>query len=90
MKITEKILLNNGFSKSDKCHYFDYCEYYKEITAKSGEPHYIRISEGSNTIGRDWWIHVDNDTRMTCGSIDLDTVEHFNTFMDLLDLDVKL
>jgi hypothetical protein len=91
MKITKKLLINNGFVENYNKYTYEY-EYGREVALKHNPEciYFLRIYEGSNTNGRDWWINVDNDLHMTCGNVDLNTVEHFNTFMDLLDLDFKL
>lgn len=95
MDITEKLLIDNGFEKIAECGFYN-GDFHGAVFRKT-VPHethyynyYLTIRDESNTPYRDWSIQVDNETHMTCGGIDLQTVEHFNTFMDLLDLDFKL
>ena len=89
--ITKELLLNNGF-RVDPYLPLSIDFYKKEIPLKSNSniKYRLTIWEESNTPGRDWCIQIDNEMCMSCGSLDLQTIEHFNTFMDLLDLDFKL
>ena len=97
MDITRELLFNNGFESSGD-HWEDgnFCSSifrkdvpHKDKTICSGNYHLTMWNE-SNTPYRSWSIQVDNEIYTSCGGIDLQTVEHFNTFMDLLDLDFKL
>lgn len=91
MDITGKLLSDNGFELDQRMLSNGVIEYKKEVPHKNGRYKYhLTVWDESNTPYRDWSIHVDNETHMTCGGIDLQTVEHFNIFMDLLDLDFKL
>jgi hypothetical protein len=91
MDITGKLLCDNGFELDQRMLSSGVIEYKKEVPHKNGRHKYhLTVWGESNTSYRDWSIQVDNETHMTCGGIDLQTVEHFNTFMDLLDLDFKL
>ena len=91
MDITKKILVDNGFELDQRMLSSGVVEYKKDVPHKT-RPHnyHLTIWDESNTPGRDFGIQVDDEMHMTCGAIDLQTVEHFNTFMDLLDLDFKL
>jgi len=44
----------------------------------------------SNTDNRDWTVHIDNDHLETIGSCDIQTIKHFNKFMDVLDIPYRL
>ena len=91
MNITKKILLRHNLQKTVK-QGLDWIEYECEANLKE-QPHIyyrIRIINCSNTVGRDWFVHVDNDVCMTCGSLDVQTIEQFNTFMNLLDINFQL
>lgn len=44
----------------------------------------------SNIPFREWHVHVDNEFAMTTGALDFQTVEQFNTFMDLLDINFQI
>lgn len=91
MDITKKLLIDNGFELDQRMLSNGVIEYKKDVPHKTC-PHkyHLTIWDESNTPGRDFSIQVDDEMHMTCGGIDLQTVEHFNTFMDLLDLDFKL
>lgn len=89
--ITDDILIKNGFEKK----YFDQLEYFyytKYVTLKSkpNVMYKLKIEEGSNTNDREWYMHVDNELSMTCGNLDIQTIYHFNQFLNLLDIDFKL
>lgn len=94
MDITKELLIDNGFEKVADRGYngeFYYSFFRKVVPHKTRACKYhLTIQNESNTPYRYWSIQVDNETHMTCGGIDLQTVGHFNTFMDLLDLDFKL
>lgn len=91
MKVTEKILLDNGFDKR-------YCDitkkdWYEKSVPVKGEPNrpvFLDISNNSNMPDREWYVHVDDDYRCTIGCVDFDTTKQFNTFMGVLDIDFKL
>lgn len=96
MNITEKILLRHNFNLQKIVKHGhdwpDWTEYECKANLKE-QPHIyyrIRIMNCSNTVGRDWFVHVDNDVCMTCGSLDVQTIEQFNTFMNLLDINFQL
>lgn len=44
----------------------------------------------SNTIDRDWSCHIDNNVHESVACVDIDTVEHFNKLMDLMDIEYRL
>ena len=91
MDITGKLLIDNGFELDQRMLSNGVIEYKKEVPHKNSRHKYhLTVWDESNTPYRDWSIQVDDEMHMTCGGIDLQTVEHFNTFMDLLDLDFKL
>lgn len=49
------------------------------------------IEKSTNiTDDREWYVHVDNELSMTCGNLDIQTIYHFNQFLNLLDIDFKL
>ena len=89
MKITEDILLNNGFHKYEK-QLRDYMDWDEYILVINDYEFFINVRNISNMVGRDWSVHVDNSNADSIGIVDIDTVEHFNDFMALLDIDFKL
>lgn len=44
----------------------------------------------SNTIDRDWSCHIDNNCRESVACVDIDTTEHFNKLMDLMDIEYRM
>lgn len=89
--ITRELLLEKGFEEDYK--FSQHFTFYKKDVPSKINPninYHLYLCEDSNTIGRDWMIQVDNERCMLCGSLDIQTRHHFNTFMDLLDLDFKI
>ena len=89
MKITEEILLNNKFERTS----IDYVSIFNRVVYNEmGAVKYsIDMRKGlSNMFGRDWVCHLDNDFFETIGSVDIDTVEQFNMFMELMEVPYKL
>lgn len=44
----------------------------------------------SNTIDRDLSCHIDNNVHESVACVDIDTVEHFNKLMNLMDIEYRL
>lgn len=93
MDITRELLLNKGFTE-DKVVWYEECPdyvYTKEVPLFNSSNHYyISITTYSNTTNRDWSVHIDNEVHSTSGKCDIQTVEQFNLFMQLLDINFKL
>ena len=91
MNITEEILLENGFEK--RYNIIDELEYERKTPMKGNED-YLFIITISNLYShhpkREWSVSI-IDARMcpVCGC-DIQTTEHFNTLMDLMEIDFKL
>ena len=65
----------------------EYCYLEKNIDNK----YFIHMQLGvSNMNGRVWSVHVDNNVHSTIGCVDINTVEQFNIFMQLLEINFKL
>lgn len=88
MKITDDILTANG-CEARFGDFLDCTVYGKHINNDSGEFD-LELSKLSNMVGRDWYVHVDNKDFQTIGGCSVDTIEHFNDFMDVLGIDYKL
>ena len=91
MNITEEILLENGFKKTYNL--LDDLEYKIRVSMKGNEDYLFTITLDnlcSNYPKREWNIQID-DARMcsVCGC-DIQTTEHFNTLMDLMEIDFRL
>lgn len=87
MKITKEILEKNDWESR----YGDYADQflYKHIENESGEFD-LEFASLSNMVGRDWYIHVDNQDFQTIGGCSVETIEQFNDFMKLLEIDYEL
>lgn len=89
-KISKQILLNNGFTYIDKtCNEYlgnSWDEYVIDVDSLYA----ISVKDISNMIDRNWNVHIDNKNYETIASVDIDTVEHFNMLMKLMDINFKL
>lgn len=82
--ITEDILLKAGFDK-EKC-YSIVCPYrYIKILSDV----YVDVSNISNMPMRNWNVKVYNCDGLFA-DVDIQTIDHFNRLMDLMDIDFKL
>lgn len=92
-KVTKQILLDNGFSYIDKtcntCLGNYWNEYVIDISDRNST-YYISVKDISNYIGRGWNVHIDNQDWETIAYVDIETVEHFNKLMELMDIDFRL
>lgn len=89
-KISKQILLNNGFTYIDKtCNEYlgnSWDEYVIDVDSLYA----ISVKDISNMIDRNWNVHIDNKNYETIASVDIDTVEHFNMLMKLMDINFTL
>ena len=91
MSISENVLLDSGFTKTFSDILQEYSYYiYVPLKHNSNILYRIDVYNYSNTPNRDWYMHVDNEVCSSCGSLDFQTVKHFNTFMELLDINFRL
>ena len=44
----------------------------------------------SNTVGRDWSCHIDNDSHESVACVDIGTIEQFNMLMKLMGIEYRL
>lgn len=89
-KISKQILLNNGFTYIDKtcneCLGNSWDEYVIDVDSLYA----ISVKDISNMIDRNWNVHIDNKDWETIASVDIETVEHFNILMGLMDINFRL
>lgn len=86
--ITEDFLTRNGFELDEKI-YEDFEDKYYELKL---EKFSITIHEGSNTIGRDWWVHIDSEDCCSIASADIQYVHHLQNLLNIMNIqfDIKL
>ena len=87
--ITEDLLLKNGFTKElliegDE-RYDDWVRYEKEVNG-----YFLEMRHCSNSIERDWSIHVDNDHRCSVGGVDVEYVHQLQNFCTLCGFKFEL
>ncbi len=88
LEIIEEFLEWNGFELDEKM-YEDFEEKYYELKL---EKFTITIHEGSNTIGRDWWVHIDNESCCTIASADVQYVHQLQNIFNIsnVEIDIRL
>ena len=87
--ITEELLLKNGFEKrlliEGNERYDDWVEYEKDFNE-----YVVSMRHCSNTIERDWYVHVDNNYRCSIGGIDIEYVHQLQNFCTLCGFEIDL
>jgi hypothetical protein len=79
MKITPETLEQNGWTETTDPR-FPWRSWSKGVGK-----FFLDLSEVSNMTGRDWSLHVDNWCRDTVASLDVDTFEHIDGLLKLLE-----
>lgn len=86
--ISEEILLKNGFDKNILIEGYelfdDFIEYEKQI-----DGFFISFRKTSNTIDRDWYIHIDNSDRTTCGGCDVQYIHQIQNMANILGFKIE-
>lgn len=87
--ITEGLLLKNGFTKEllieGNERYDDWVSYKKEVNS-----YFLEIRHCSNSIERDWFIHVDNDHHCSVGGVDIEYVHQLQNFCTLCGFEFEI
>ena len=87
--ITEELLLKNGFVKEllieGNERYDDWVSYEKEVNG-----YLLEIRHCSNSIERDWSVHVDNNYRCSVGGVDIEYVHQLQNFCMLCGFEIDL
>lgn len=87
--ISEDLLLKNGFTKklliegNEK--YDDWVEFEKDFGK-----FFLSIRHCSNSIERDWYVHVDNDHHCSVGGVDIEYVHQLQNFCTLCGFETEL
>ena len=89
IEISEDFLIKNGFTKEllieGKEMYDDWVEF-KKFTNK----HSLTIRHCSNTVHRDWFIHIDNDHYCSVGGMDIEYVHQLQNICTLAGFEIEL
>lgn len=88
--ITEDFLQANGFIH--KC-IIEPDEYYPEGLfewEKEVQGNWLTLSVGSNKIGCDWRLHIDNCDRDSIGHVAVQYVHQLQNFMNLLNIEMEV
>ena len=89
--ITSELLIKNGFKKKYDEILQEYIwDIFVPLKTDPNTMYHLVIKNYSNTPNRNWYIHVDNEVCSSCGSLDIETIYHFNKFIRLLDIDFKI
>lgn len=89
-KISKQILLDNGFTYIDKSCNAYLGNYWNEYVIDVDSSYIISVKDISNMINRNWNVHIDNKDWEAIASVDIETVEHFNILMELMDINFRL
>ena len=89
ISITEELLIKNGFVKEllieGNERYDDWVSYKKEVNG-----YFLEIRHCSNSIERDWSVHVDNDHHCSIGGIDIEYVHQLQNFCMLCGFEIVI
>lgn len=88
--ITEDFLKKNGFTH--KC-IIEPDEYYHEGLfewEKEVQGNWVTLSVGSNKIGCDWRLHVDNCDRDSIGHVAVQYVHQLQNFINILGIEMEV
>ena len=89
IEINEELLLKNGFKKSllieGKESFDDWIEFTKCV-----ENHYLSIRHCSNSIERDWFLHIDNENHSTIGGMDIEYVHQLQNACTIAGFTIDL
>lgn len=87
--ITEELLIKNGFTKELLIEgyerYDDWVRYEKEVNG-----YFLEMRHCSNSIERDWSVHVDNDHHCSVGGVDIEYVHQLQNFCMLCGFEFDL
>ena len=87
--ITEDLLLKNGFVKElligGNERYDDWVSYEKEVNG-----YFLEIRHCSNSIERDWYVHIDNESHCSVGSMDIEYVHQLQNTCRLAGVEIEL
>lgn len=87
--ITEELLLKNGFTKEllieGNERYDDWVEYEKDFNG-----YVVSMRHCSNTIERDWYVHIDNDYRCGVGGMDIEYVHQLQNVVKVAGYEIDL
>lgn len=87
--ITEDLLLKNGFTKklliegNEK--YDDWVEFEKDFGK-----FFLSIRHCSNSIERDWYVHIDNDYRCGVGGMDIEYVHQLQNIVKIAGYEIEI
>lgn len=84
--ITEEFLERNGFVLDDDIEGITEEKFYLLKLDKFT----ITIHEGSNTIGRDWWIHIDNEDCCSIASADIQYVHQLQNLLNIMNIEFNI
>ena len=87
--ITEELLLKNGFVKEllieGNERYDDWVSYNKKVNG-----YFLEIRHCSNSIERDWCVHIDNESHCSVGSMDIEYVHQLQNFCMLCGFEIVI
>ena len=86
IRITEEFISKNGFVLDDDINDITDEKYYLLKLDKFT----ITIHEGSNTLGRDWWVHIDNEDCCSIASADVQYVHQLQNLFNIANVEIDI
>lgn len=88
--ITEEFLKANGFNLN--CVFNPYVSFHEGISEweKEVQGNWLTLSVGSNKIGCDWRLHVDNCDRDSIGHVAVQYVHQLQNFLNILGIEMEV
>lgn len=87
--INEELLLKNGFTKEllieGMENYDDWVSYKKQVNG-----YFLDIRHCSNSIERDWYVHIDNESHCSVGSMDIEYVHQLQNICRLSGFEIEI
>lgn len=84
--ISEEFLVKNGFIMDDRFIKIAGDKYYQLKLDKFT----ITMRDSSNTLGRDWWVHIDNEDCCTIASADVQYVHQMQNLFNIANLEIDI
>lgn len=83
MKITRETIEELGWEREEMGFKSHSLVWYKKTYIVKSETFHLTLREESNTIGRDWFVHVDNCDFESVASLDVATFEQIDALVEL-------
>lgn len=86
--ISEELLIKNGFNKNVLIEGDDFIDDFIEYE-KCIDGFFVTFRQTSNTIDRDWRVHIDNCNRSTCCGCDVQYIHQVQNIANILGFSIE-